>query len=536
MTHSHLRSGNQLNRVARRWRKALVPALAVLLLSLPLPNRVEAAAGDLDLTFGVGGRVNTDFFGGDDEGKAIAIQPDSKILVAGSVLRFGFDFGIARYNADGSLDSSFGAGGRVATSFFGDDDIPEDIALQQDGKIVVAGHADQGFSSDFAIARYNSNGALDTSFGSGGKVTTDFFGGEDGATHIAIQTDGRIVLGGDCQAITGFPSPALARYNSNGSLDTSFGSGGRVTIDFFSLGGSFGSIALQNDGKIVAGGSRPQEATSYDFFLARFNTNGALDSSFGSGGLVTTDFLGGRDLLGDIAIQSDGKIVAAGVTFPNDFALVRYDTNGSLDSSFGSGGKVVTDFFVGSDSASGVAIQSNGQIVVAGTCFVGSVIPPHFAVARYHTNGSLDASFGSGGKVLGLVGFAVDVAIQNDGGILAAGSAAFAGHTDFVLERYKGDSFDLCLQDDGSGSLLQLNSTTGAYLFTNCGGVTITGMGTLTKRGGGLTLQDFSVDRKVLAKIDTAVNRASAGIQIYSQGATFTITDRNTINNTCACR
>src|SRR6266536_6144139 len=190
-------------------------ALAVLALALvaaALPGAAVAAAGALDPTFGIGGEVTTDF-GGSDSAQAVAIQSDGKILAAG--LSGAGDFALARYNADGSLDPSFGSGGKVTTDF-GGFDLALGVALQSDGKIVAAGQG--GSSFDFALARYNADGSLDTSFGSGGKVTTDF-GVFDAATAVAIQRDGKIVATGSTFS-SGFQQFALARYNADGSLDT----------------------------------------------------------------------------------------------------------------------------------------------------------------------------------------------------------------------------------------------------------------------------------------------------------------------------
>jgi len=255
--------------------------------------------------------VTTDF-GGSDYGFSVALQPDGKIVVAGYA---GGDFALARYNSDGALDTSFGSGGKVTTDFGGSYH-PDgfSVALQPDGKIVVAGYA----GGDFALARYNSDGALDTSFGSGGKVTTDF-GGSDAGYSVALQPDGKIVVAG--YAGLDF---ALARYNSDGALDTSFGTGGKVTTDF-SGGRDVGySVALQPDGKIVVAGY-----AGVDFALARYNSDGALDTSFGSGGKVTTDFRRFRlwTFRRAPARRQDRVAGYAGV----DFALARYSVTTTVE-------------------------------------------------------------------------------------------------------------------------------------------------------------------------------------------------------------
>jgi uncharacterized delta-60 repeat protein len=259
------------------------------------------------------------------------------------------------------------------TTDLGGFDLALGVAHQPDGKIVAAGQGGSDF--DFAVARYNPDGSLDPSFGSGGSVTTDF-GGSEAATAVAIQADGKIVTTGSTFS-AGVQKFALARYSATGSLDPSFGSGGTVTTDF-GLGSGFGgALAVQSDGKIVAAGR-----AGSDFVLARYNGDGSPDAGFGSGGNVTTDFGGVVfDAAFAVALQANGKIIVAGSAFSfpaADFALARYNPDGSLDPSFGSGGKVTTDFG-GFDVAFGVALQPDGKIVAAGQGGSGS----DFALARY---------------------------------------------------------------------------------------------------------------------------------------------------------
>jgi uncharacterized delta-60 repeat protein len=263
-----------------------VAALAVVLL-LPL-NVGALGPGDLDTSFSRDGKVTTDFGSPSDRALALALQPDSKLVVAGVSLASGSnDFALARYHRDGALDTTFGAGGTVRTDFVpafgGSSDVAYALALQPDGKIVVAGVSNGNGSNDFALARYHHDGALDTTFGAGGTVTTDF-GGNDIAYAVALQPDGKIVLAGH-SASSGFPPPAifaLARYTATGALDPSFGSGGKVTTDFCS-------------------------------FNVCENTH---DQAYA------------------LVIQPDGKIVAAGIVRVHGagvFALARYTTTGDLD-------------------------------------------------------------------------------------------------------------------------------------------------------------------------------------------------------------
>jgi uncharacterized delta-60 repeat protein len=329
--------------------------------------------------------VTTDFAGGSDLAFGVALQPDGKIVAAGTATRGATiisDFALARYNPDGSLDATFGSAGKVTTDFGGDSDRAQSVALQPDGKIVAAGTTSTpGVSgADFALARYNPDGSLDATFGSAGKVTTDFGGG---AEAVALQPDGKIVAAGSASpGATIFSDFALARYNPDGSLDATFGSGGKVTTEFTANFDQANTVALQPNGKIVAAG-RTGAGTSHDFALARYNPDGSLDATFGSGGKVTTDFTGGSDQAFGVALQPNGKIVAAGTAHTGtilEFALVRYKKHGGLDPSFGSGGKVTTDFTGSNDLAFGVTLQPDRKIVAVGDA---GTVNSDFALARY---------------------------------------------------------------------------------------------------------------------------------------------------------
>ena len=547
----------QIRRPRTAGRFPVMVLLAALLSAANPPIFVQAGTGDLDLTFGVNGRINSDFFGLFDNINDLAIQSDGKIVAVGSAQLnpFGADFGLARYNVNGSLDPTFGSGGKLLTDFFQDVDEGSSVAIQPDGKIVAAGSATHGFAlernTDFALARYNSDGSLDTSFGSEGRVTTDFVSGNDGISDLAIDGQGKIVVGGFARntSVSFGVNFALARYNSDGSLDPAFGAGGRVLTDFFGFNDAIGAIAIQSDGKIIAAGTAfAADGSDEDFALARYNGDGSLDTTFGSSGKVTTDIFGGIDELLDMVLQPDGKIVATGLVNPpgalNDFTLLRYNSDGSIDTTFGAGGKTTTDFSGGTDISWALALQSDGGIVVAGYTLQGP-LTYRFALARYKPDGSLDTGFGTGGRITTQFrpdGFALAfaVAIQSDGRIIAGGLSTPASFiTDFALARYQADgtsTFDICLQDDSNGSSLRFNSATGDYELTNCAGSGIRGRGSVIKKGGIITLQDYSADRRVLARIDTAANRGSATVTIFSSGVTFTIADRNTSNSSCICR
>ncbi len=518
-------------------RRLSVLVLVALFISATSLHRVQAAAGDLDTTFGTGGKVFTPFNEISAFASSVVIQPDGKIVVAGIAE---LDFGVARYNADGILDTTFGTNGVVLTSFGGQDGA-SDLALQADGKIVVVGLAVTD-KLQYGVARYNTNGSPDTTFGVGGKVTTSF-GLDDQAFAVVIQPNGKILVAGTSLTPTSRDF-SLARYNTDGNLDNTFGNGGMVTTDFFGNLDEALDVALQSDGKIVAAGlARRQQITppfvrNDDFAVVRYNSDGSIDPTFGK---VSTDFFNGNDTAFAVAIQTDGKIVLAGEAEEpslDNSALVRYNGNGSLDTTFGAGGKVTTD--VGG-AINDIVIQPNGKIIAAGGSF-DFITNTNFALVRYNSNGSLDPSFGSGGKTsldfFGDQDLATALAIQADGKIVTAGFATlrnpFAVNA-FALARFEGDDpgFDICLQ---SGSdVLRINSESGAYEFTNCNGLTIGGTGTLRVRGCTLTLQHNAPDRRVMAMVDTCRRRGTATVQTFSPRRTANIADLDTTDS-CGCR
>jgi uncharacterized delta-60 repeat protein len=420
----------------------LVAVLLAWQLAMAAP--AQAKAGDLDPSFGTGGKVTTDFGTIDDSiSDKMAVQADGKPVAAGYAddgpAR---DFALARYTPSGTLDPTFGSGGMVTTDFYGfTDHAQAGLVVQPDGKLVAAGASFTLFTGgnyDFALARYNPDGTLDASFGSGGKVTTDLLGFDDQAFALARQPDGKLVAAGEAGA-----DFALARYNPDGTLDPSFNGSGLVTTDFAGAFDRVEALAVQADGKLVAAGQAFSGA-SLDFALARYNPDGTLDASFGSGGKVTTDLAGGDDAgFFTIAILAGGKLMAQGSGFTGagqDFTLARYNPNGTLDPSFGSGGKVTTDFAGGDDIGIGLVVQADGKLVAGGYAFIGAV--RDFAPARYKPNGTLDRAFGRQGKLTtdftgGGDDGAVTLAMQADGKLVAGGFAAGPGGYDFALARYR---------------------------------------------------------------------------------------------------
>jgi uncharacterized delta-60 repeat protein len=442
------------------------------------PTPTPPTSPQVDRSFGIDGRQHV-FFQNDAQGgygpramaNDVVVQPDGKSVVVGEARTVWTNnaFGVARLNTDGSLDSSFGGGGQTVVNVGGSNDAAYSVALQQDGKIVVAGqaYAGYGFTYDFAVVRLSADGSLDSTFGDGGKVTTDF-GKDDIGRKVLIQPDGRIVVVG----LSINDRFALARYLPDGQLDPTFGTGGKVSTTygeprFLAFGG-----ALLPDGKILAvgdiAGSRPS-----DFALVRYLPDGTPDPTFGLLGLVTTDF--GRNF-GDygysVALQPDGRFVVGGwaestcpACYPvgdTSTALARYLPEGLLDPTFGVAGRVVFDVTRNGDfdKAQDVVIQQNGKIVVV------DAAPGHFtpggshfdfAITRFMPDGLLDLGFGEAGVVRVDFGIfnppgpplygsyftgddAYAVALQADGKIIAAGYMAF-GRTrrDFAVTRLLGD-------------------------------------------------------------------------------------------------
>ena len=297
--------------------------------------------GSLDRSFSGDGKQTTAFENGAglDGALVVTTQRDGKLVVAGRTARSGaqnLDFGIARYNRNGSLDRTFAGDGRQVVAFGNGagNDSPLGVAVQDDGKIVVAGDSAQpGSGQDFALVRLKRNGTLDRRFGNGGRRTTDFAGGDDAATDLRIQPNGRLVLAGQSEQGAMGTDYALARYRPNGTLDRTFGGDGRATLDFGSnpAGDFSNGLALQRNGKIVVGGeSFLTTGTGLDFSLARFRSNGAVDTSFAGDGRQTTSFQNeaGDDYGQAVQIQRNGRIVLAGLSRQPgtglDFALARY--------------------------------------------------------------------------------------------------------------------------------------------------------------------------------------------------------------------
>lgn len=418
-----------------------------------LEARDVPAAGALDPTFGTGGVVSFPF-GFTDALKDIALQPDGKIVAGGSVQVTGLDqdFALARFNPDGSLDTTFGDAGRVRTDFGPDySDEIQALAVLPGGKILAVGNI--GGTASVGLARYNPDGTLDTTFGPDGtgRAAVDFsLSGFETAFALAVLPDGRFVVAGGVQ-----PNPsasqsffAVARFHADGSLDPTFGTGGVVSTDFGPTdAGAFG-VVVQADGKVVAAGQSSSSSANFSFAVARYNTDGTPDTTFAGTGQLQiefgpdTNYPTGRD----VALQADGKIVVAGIFLNGgsaDIGVARLNPDGTLDATFG-GGDGLASIDAGSDEdGHAVAIEPGGKIVVAGlwTQPGGS----NSFVARLNPDGSPDTGFGTAGTVVTDVAANDNdefnaVLIQPDGKILTAGTAGAGSIRQFGLARYDGGS------------------------------------------------------------------------------------------------
>ena len=278
------------------------------------------------------------------------------------------------------IDKSFDNDGLVTTNLNNNTDVGYASVIQADGKIVVAGKSFTGTGNEFAVARYNENGSLDNTFGSGGFVTTNVSSVGDEAWAVALQSDGKIVAAGYSVYAT-WCEYGVVRYNSDGSLDTSFDSDGIVTTSV-NVGNGWGyiyAIAIQEDGKIIIAGSSPAADNQEDITLVRYNTNGSLDTTgFTADGIVTASITGGEVAQG-IAIQEDGKIVVGGYSSTDkEFLVLRFNGDGSLDTGFGSSGIFETSFGYGLVYANSLTLQEDEKIVFVGSILMAQtwIVPP----------------------------------------------------------------------------------------------------------------------------------------------------------------
>ncbi|MGN6276083.1 MAG: delta-60 repeat domain-containing protein [Solirubrobacterales bacterium] len=429
-------------------------ALAVL---LPASGASATVPGELDPSFGVGGKVQAPF-GPESFAGGVAVQGDGKILVAGSPEE-SEAFSIARLLPDGALDPSWGAGG-VATTPLGKFAYAEDVAVQPDGKVVAVGEAPGKENEDFAIVRYLANGTPDPSFGGGDGIVILPVGALGDQAHaVAIGPGGRIAVVGVAERPSFRDAVGVAMLESNGTPEAAFGAGGTTVIQTESGEDDRGEgVAFQPDGKIVIADSTGAGGGD-GFTLIRLGLDGKPDSSFGGDGVVETPIPGEGGIeegrISDVVIQPDGKIVGGGYGFdytgtpPNfigKFEIVRYLPNGELDPSFGSGGMTGVRLPGEHSFGRALGLAANGKLVLGGTYDVSpNPLEEHEAPAlvRFNPNGTLDSSFGNGGIVLEPLGSNVQeesierLALQPDGKIVTAGSRfQEPGGSSGIVSRY----------------------------------------------------------------------------------------------------
>lgn len=444
-------------------------------------------AGNLDNTFGNAGKIRDGFGSGYDKGRDLVIQPDGKIVVVGnsadgnfggiSVARYNADgtpdysfgnsgktlntalkalsqavalqtdgkivvtgetretksvFFAVRFNSDGSVDKGFGVGGTTTVQFGTLNDRAVDISILPDGKIILAGTTAINYGIydyDFAFARLKSDGSLDVKFGNSGKIVSKITNNTDVLTSIAVQTDGKILAVGKSDSITGFPFPSSAftvvRYDQDGTIDRRFGNNGIISI--YGYYAQANSVVLQSDGKIVVAGARKFN----DPIVARFLADGRPDSSFGASGIVSLPLIEDQYSLKDIAIQPDGKIVGIG-----SFTVIRLNSDGTFDGDFGNAGVFYQDTSSANFSNAAVEIQPDEKIVIGGR------FQEDFAAVRLTNRGTRDLRFGRNGLAttdVGNISASIrDLVVQNDGKIVTVGYAKMP-KLHFAVARYNSD-------------------------------------------------------------------------------------------------
>lgn len=406
-----------------------------LILLCLLPSRIlNAAAGDLDTSFATNGIALTPLSRSDVIYGCTVLSNDN-IFVVGQAQGYLPRIGTAMYTPNGAEDTSYnGTGKKIIT--LGGNSQADATAVQNDGQILFCGYSYQT-QTDSNVTRLNTDGSFDTTFNSVGYANTPVGNGAM-ANSVVEQTDNSIVVGG--LAVDGQGEFMLVRYTSSGALDTSFGTGG-IVINVIGYLAQINQIALQSDGKIVAGGYQ-QDGNGMTFCLARYETDGSLDTTFGTSGIVTTQAgANGESQISSIAIQTDGKIVAGGYALDNDgvykFAVARYETDGSLDSGFGTSGITLTQINFESKINS-IALQSDGKIIAGGYSY--DELATGFALARYNTDGSIDTGFGTNGVTVTTINGRNSESRINSIGIQSTGDIIAAGYSNqtFAVARYLG--------------------------------------------------------------------------------------------------
>ncbi len=402
-----------------------------IVLVLCLPVSLNAQAGALDQSFGTNGIVVETPSLFNDDVRAITVQDDGKFLIGGYIQNSftSWDFGLIRFNDDGTKDLTFGNNGTVITPIENQSE-GNALAIQNDGKIVMCGASDWHIN----LARYSASGAIDNSLGQNGTIITDISGYySELCTAIDIQNDGKILLAGYAQHNSNDNSYiVLLRYNVDGTLDNSFGTNGIVV----GTEGESYDMTVQDDGKIILCGT-----SNSNLALWRYNADGSVDNSFGSNGLVLTPF--GNSAIGKaMSIVDNNKILVGGHAhtgfLTNAFLLSQYNSDGTPDNTFGTNG--IANAIVGTSSQTkAMAITDNGSIFLAGAANNGAT-SSNLALAKFESDGSLDLNFGDNGTVITQISSttsqANDMAIHDNGRLLLAGHFYNTDNQDLVIARY----------------------------------------------------------------------------------------------------
>jgi uncharacterized delta-60 repeat protein len=424
-----------------------------VLLSFFFSNSIIHAQfnGSLDATFGANGKVTTSFARGHDAANAILVQPDGKILAAGhsskdtlftGPLSTNPQMALARYHPNGTLDNSFGTNGKVVTPFGKSSEI-NSMILQTDGKIIAVGYATDSMNiQHFALVRYNQNGTLDATFGENGKQIADF-GDNSVATAVTIQTDNKIVVAGYYRyqnSEAGDKEIAMVRYLSSGKVDSTFNQTGKVLTKINRIFNDIvSSITLQVDGKIILCGSvldptRGDDLCLFtepsDLFVIRYDVNGSLDNSFANNGI----FINKNSEGSTIKVLNAGKILVSGSNYmTKDFLLMRLNMNGTIDATFNFDAPT-------SGMATDMVVQSDNKIIVVGEAYKNIDKTWNFKLVRCNSEGILDNTFGTNGKIVTPPVLPFEryskIALQTDGKLVACGSSKNYGQFNFGLMRY----------------------------------------------------------------------------------------------------
>lgn len=399
--------------------------IAILLVFLNQFGNTQSVA--LDFSFNTSGTAVTSIGTGEDKANSVAVQTDGKIVVAGnSTNGTDVDFAVVRYTIDGSLDTSFDADGKMTIHFTGAYNNCQKVVIQPDGKIIIAGRAYNGADYDFTMIRLLANGSLDPTFGIAGIVVKNFHEW-DAIYDLALQPDGKIVAVGS----TGFmgflgsisgDNVATMRFNSDGTLDSGFDDD---PLPFIYDGGNASSVIIQPDGKIVIGASMSSSFGGYygtNYVLARYNSHGSFDTTFNSTGYLSLNFSG------QISLQPDGKFIVTGCHAMSSWSgyfcgTTRINSNGTIDSSFLDPG-----------TSGNIGLQSDGKIILANS------LHNNFTIQRYNTDGTFDNTFGPTGDTVetdfGINDYVTSTALMTDGRIVVAGYTDSYGTNDFAVARY----------------------------------------------------------------------------------------------------